>query len=340
MKKVLLFSLFSSFVLTSCDSETDNPDVDVNSFTNGVFILNEGNFLGGNASLSFFNKLNDTLTNDVFTAVNAIPLGDVAQSMVVRGDKGYIVVNNSGKIEVVNLADLTSAGTISGLTSPRFIAFVSNTKAYVSDLYSNTITVFNPEDLTITGTIATNGWIEEMVVVNGTVFAAGAGSGYVYSINTTTDQITDSVMIGEEPASLAVDANNKLWVLTTGGFQVELPKLARINPANLEMELSLDFTSLDSYPGNLQTNADGTMLYFLDGAVYSCSIDVEVIPTTPFIAGYYYKLGVDKAASIIYTSDPLDYNQNGKVYRYTNAGAAIDTLSVGVIPGNFCFTAE
>jgi hypothetical protein len=340
MKKILLFSFFYSCVLTSCDSDTDDPTVDVNSFTNGVFILNEGNFGGGNASLSFFNKVNDTLTNDVFTTVNEIPLGDVAQSMAVLGDKGYIIVNNSGKIEVVNLSDLTSLGTISGLNSPRFIAFVSNTKAYVSDLYSNTITIFNPENLSITGAIATNGWVEEMVVVNGTVFAAGAGSGYVYSINTITDQITDSVMIGEEPSSLAVDANSKVWVLTTGGFQVELPKLARINPTNLDMELSLNFTSLDSYPGNLQTNADGTMLYFLDGGVYSCSIDVEVIPTTPIIAGYYYKLGVDKAASTIYTSDPLDYNQNGKVYCYTDAGAAIDTFNVGVIPGNFCFTAE
>lgn len=340
MKKVLFYSLLVSVALSSCEPETDGPTVNVNSFTNGVFILNEGNFLAGNASLSFFNKHNDSLSHDVFTAINELPLGDVAQSMVTRGDRGYIVVNNSGKIEAVNLEDLRSVGVITGLSSPRYMAFASNTKAYVTDLYSNTITVFNPETMTVTGTIATNGWTEEIVVIGGSAYVAGAGSGQLYRINTSNDQITDSVLIGEEPSSLAVDANGKLWVLTTGGWLVEQPKLVRINPADLTIEQTLTFASTDSYPGSLSTDASGTKLYYVDGAVYSLPVTAAQLPSSPTVAGYFYKLGVDKASAKMYVSDPLDYNSNGKVYRYTMDGTPLDTFTVGIIPGSFCFTGQ
>jgi len=340
MKKVLFFSLFASVILTSCETDTDEPQGNPDAFTDGVFILNEGNFLAGNATLSFYNKQKDSLSNGVFTAANGIPLGDVAQSMVTRGDRGYIVVNNSGKIEAVNLEDLTSAGTLSGLSSPRYIAFVSNTKAYVTDLFANAITVFNPETMTATGSIATNGWTEEIVVHDGNAYVAGVASSYLYKLNTTTDQLTDSVFIGEEPVSLVVDGNGKLWVLTTGGWQLEAPKLVRVNPATMAIEQTLTFGSVNSYPGNLSTNMAGDMLYYVDGGVYAVSTSATQLSSSPLVAGFFYKLGIDKAENHIYATDPLDYNSNGKVYRYTMTGTAIDTLSVGLIPGNLCFTGQ
>ncbi len=340
MKKILFFSLFASVILTSCETDTDDPNGNVNSFTDGVFILNEGNFMAGNASLSFFNNQNDSLSNGVFTAVNQIPLGDVAQSMVVRGDKGYIVVNNSGKVEVVNLEDLSSAGTLSGLTSPRYVAFASNSKAYVTDLFSGSITIFNPENLSTTGSIATNGWTEEMVIHSGHLYVAGTGSGNVYKVDIATDLITDSVAVGVEPTSMALDANGKLWVLTTGGWQIEEPRLVRVNPSDLGIELSLTFPLMDNYPGNLQTNASGNVLYFLDGSVFSMPVTATQLPTEPVVSGFFYKLGFEKAADRLWVSDPLDFNSNGKVYRFTATGTAIDTLNVGVIPGNFCFAGQ
>ncbi|MGB1318877.1 MAG: DUF5074 domain-containing protein, partial [Flavobacteriales bacterium] len=166
-----------------CPDGFSGPNCEISTFENGVFVLNEGNFNGGNASLSFYNKNTSMLSNGVFTSVNTIPLGDVAQSMEIRDGKGYIVVNNSGKIEVVNLSDLSSAGTITGLSSPRYITFISNTKAYVSDLFSGTISSFNPQTLAVSGGVSVNGQVEQMVVVDGSVIAAGAGANMVYKID-------------------------------------------------------------------------------------------------------------------------------------------------------------
>ena len=52
--------------------------------------------------------------------VNNRPLGDMVQSFSVADDKGFIVVNNSQKVEVVLLNTFKSSGCIRGILSPVF----------------------------------------------------------------------------------------------------------------------------------------------------------------------------------------------------------------------------
>lgn len=337
MKKQFLLPIAALFVLSSCDTENPDDNPDINSFTNGVFVVHEGNFQAGNATLSYFNKYTEEMSNDVFEAVNSIPLGDVGQSMVVVGDKGYVVVNNSGKIEVVNLEDLSSSGTITGLTSPRYICVVSNSTAYVSDLFSGVITIFNPQTLATSGSIVINGEVEEMVKTSSGVIAAGTGANQVYKINTLNNLVQDSVAVGIGPTNLALDTNGKVWIMTNGGWGTEAPKLVCIDPTNMNIELSLTFQS-GSFPSSLKTNAAGNTLYWADGAVYKLDISNTTLPTVPFINAAAYKVNADPETDVIYVSDAGDFNSNGKVYRYQANGTPLDTFNVGVIPGEFCFT--
>ncbi|MCF8464686.1 MAG: hypothetical protein K9G41_07590 [Flavobacteriales bacterium] len=337
MKKLFLLPIAAILTLASCNTNDPDDPNNTDSFTNGVFVVHEGNFQGGNASLSFFNKYKDEMSNGVFTAVNSIPLGDVGQSMVTLGDLGYIVVNNSGKVEVVNLEDLSSKGTITGLSSPRYICVVSNSVAYISDLYSGVITVFNPQTLATTGTIAVNGQVEEMVKTSSGVIAAGTGANQVYKINTLNNTLMDSVSVGIGPSSVVRDANGKVWILTNGGWGVETPKLVCINPVNMNIEISLEFTLAD-FPSSLKTNAAGTALYWANNGVFKMDVATPAIPSTAFLNTAVYKVDADPETDIIYVSDAGDFNSNGKVYRYSAAGAALDTFNVGVIPGEFSFT--
>ena len=119
----------------------------------GLYIINEGNFQYGNASLSYYDPDTKSVENEVFYRANAMKLGDVAQSMTVRDGIGWIVVNNSHVIFAIDLSTAKEVGRITDLTSPRYIHFLSDEKAYVTQLWDNRIFIVNPKRFEVMGYI-------------------------------------------------------------------------------------------------------------------------------------------------------------------------------------------
>jgi YVTN family beta-propeller protein len=340
MKKnlILILILISSI---SCTKKSDNG-TDKFVAGSGVYIVNEGNFMGGNGSLSFYSYDNGLISNDIFEIINGRPLGDVPNSMSISGEKAYIVVNNSGKIEVANKNTMASVATITGLISPRNFALISSTTAYVSSIYSDSVAVIDLSENTISGYINIRRSSESIIVHGNKAFVSNwVGGKEIMVIDILTNKVTDSIQVGIEPESMAIDRNNMLWVLCNGGWERNnFAELDQINTATNRVEKRLVFSSKLSSPTCLAVNGAGDALFYLDNGVNKVNLAFPILPSSPLIPQtdhIFYKIGIDPVNNYILVTDAADYQQKGYVLIYMPDGSLFTSDNAGIIPGAMCF---
>ncbi len=334
-----ILSLLMAWCFFGCAKEEIGPQYPSDNllYGNKVLVLNEGNFGWGNAEISAYYPDHFKISNGLYASINSGSLGDVCQSGVRFQDEYLIVVNNSGKIAVLDTASLQLKREISGLTSPRHLNMLSSSKAYVSDLYGDAITVINPLTGQISGSITAPGWTEQMVEAGGNVYCSLPNNSSLLRIDTSNNTMLDTVYVGEHPGSLVKDQNGMLWVLCSGSSGPA--QIVQLNPATNTVLRTLVFDASDS-PSSLRINGVGDRLYYLNDAVYELSILSVALPVSPLINSEgrnYYGLGVHPSTNEIYVTDARDYIQPGIVFRYTQSGIFIDSADTGIIPQGIIF---
>lgn len=354
MKRLFQAFICISVAFGSCTPE--HPDNQEFVKTEGVFVLNEGNFTYGNASLSFFDLAANQLENQVFFRANGFPLGDIACSMTLTDSLAYICVNYSGKVVIINTTTFTHEGTIAGLTSPRFLLLLDEEKAYVSDLYAEELTIINPKNQTVTGSINTGCSTEQMIRWKEDVLVLNWSFGnQLLKIDVQKDSVTDSLTVRYQPNSMVVDHLDRLWILSDGGYPGspagnEIPALTLVSVDEMKVLEIIEFPDINDSPNHLQINQTGDTLYFLSSGwsgqgsmepgIYRMPVSSHTLPTEAWIAqqkNNFYSMGIDPENSTVYVSDAKDYLQNGWIYRYSASGSLIDSLEADRIPGFFAF---
>ena len=360
--------LLSVGVLVAACSNSD-PGIEEENFSQmgqGVFILCEGNFNSGNSTLSYYNPETRKVENGVFQRANDRRLGDTGQSIQLHGGVAYVAMENSGIIWGIDTATFRVRGQLTTgqtehMMNPRYIHFLGDDKAYVTDLYSPYITIFNPCTFQYIGSISTQqetsfGYnsTEQMVQWGDRVFTnCWSYSNKILVIDTQRDEVCDSIVLSSwQPKSMVLDAHGKLWVITDGGYTTEgdsygdnIPHLYRIDAATLTVELD---QKLDTDEANvaLATNPAGTVLYVINNDVYRMDVTASHLPVRPFIEAprgtngrrhFLYGIGVNPHNGEIYVADAVDYSQSGVVYRYSDDGTLLDKFRVGITPNGFAF---
>ncbi|MCB2376228.1 YncE family protein [Hymenobacter sp. BT635] len=354
-------TLLSRFVLTgamalalaSCsDDPQDGPLYNIIKDGNNVFVLNEGKFQTPNGAVSYFSKASKTVVDrSIFQTVNQRELGDVVQSMLVVGNQGYIVVNNSKKVEVVNLTTFKTVATVNGLALPRYAVAATADKAYITEWVSYStpgrLSVLDLRTNTITKTIPVGKQPEQLVLLNGRVYVANSGENTISVINPTTDAVESTITVSDGPSSLVADNSGTLWVLGAG-FTVydsnppypvlsSTPgSLTSINPTTNTVRAVKTFAS--NNPGGLRIDGTGTQLYYrYKGAIYRMNTTDATLPTTPLIRRGFSGFDIDPKDNTIYAGVTPSYTTNGRLVRYQTTGTAIDSFEVNIAPNGFIF---
>ena len=348
-KCMLLLSLLAG--ATACMKWDYGNEETFNLSPRGLFITNEGNFQYGNATLSYYDPDSKTVENELFYRANAMKLGDVAQSMTIRDGIGWIVVNNSHVIFAIDIVTGKEIGRITNLTSPRYMHFLSDEKAYVTQIWDNRIFIVNPTSFEITGYIQCpdmtmeQGSTEQMVQYGRYVYVnCWSYQNRILKIDSVTDTVVDELVVGIQPTSLVMDRNNKLWCVTDGGYQgspygYEAPSLYKIDAETFTIEAQFNF-KLGDAPSEVQLNGTRDKLYWINDDIWEMDVEAGNIPSEPFLQSrgtIYYGLSIDPVNGDVYIADAIDYQQQGMVLRYSSSGDELDRFYVGIIPGAFCW---
>jgi DNA-binding beta-propeller fold protein YncE len=306
-----------------------------------LIICNEGNFGQSNATITLYDPASGSIVPDAYGPANSNQyIGDVIQNGIKFNENYFWAVNHSGKIVVTdkNFIKLASVG---GFISPRYIVFVSNNKAYVSNLQlnnnvANYIQVLNVNTNSISKTIRLDGWTEQMVQSYGKVYVCNQRKKYVYVIDASTDLLSDSIFVNATNACIVKDRNEKLWVSCNADSVNNIPaRLLKINPINDSVESDISLQTTHNSVSQLKINGSGNTLYYLLNDLFKFSISATS-PSATFIqqgTRVFYGLCIDPDDETIYIADAIDYNQNGSILRYKSDGTFVSTFKSGIIPG-------
>ncbi len=338
--------------MNSCMKDDMRPITEFDSANKGVFIVCEGNFMYGNASISYYSKNEKSVENTVFLRANGFPLGDVAQSLTIYDSTAWIVMNNSGKVYAIDSKTFKYKGKIAGLVSPRYMQFINPTKAYITDMYAKCIYVVNPQTYSIIKTINIDDKSgeyyrhssEQIVLCNNKMFInSWSYDNKILVINTLTDELEDSIEVLKQPRKLVIDKNEKLWVLCDGGYQDSEYSgesgIVKIDCSSHQIEKTLVF-DVNSKAIDMKINKTGDTIYYINHNIYRFGTNDESLPAESYIdcgTKNFYAIGLDPENYDLYVSDAVDYMQSGVVYRFSAATICTDTFNVGIIPNSFVF---
>jgi len=346
-RPLLLGAAFASF-LASC-SKDDNNTPTAAGTGQYAFVINEGNFSNGTGSVSRVNKGNvKDIALDAFGSANGgAVLGSVVESMTVVDAKGYVVVNNSNKVEVVSLPDFKSIATIKGLNQPRFLtrSVANPNRAYVTEWLggpypapytAGRISLIDLSSNQVTGTVPVGTNPERMALTGGNLYVANSGSSFLTVISDATGAATGTIALPTPASNVVVDKNGTLWILCGSDYASKPATLEKFIPATSTQQV-FPLPTVGS-GGGLRISPDGQQLYYsYNGAEYRMSITDTSLPTTPLIRRDFYGFDIDPSTGILYGTDAFNYSSAGRLVRYQPNGTKLDSVDVQVSPNGVVF---
>ncbi len=322
-----------------------------------VYVVNEGNFGQGSASITAYNMSDGSTSTNAFYKKNGVLLGDVAQSSTIINDKLYILVYGSNRIFVTDKNTLALDKTISydigKEKGPRKMIAVNSNKAYVTNLDSKNVSVVDLTNNSVAGSIDLGSGPEDIGISNAKAYVALSDLGQgdsVAVIDTQTDKVIKKLKVGDNPVDVAVDDQGRVWVVCVGNYGydsqgnydprlVSYGKVVVINSIDDTIIKTID---VGGHPGDIALLPSSNRAYYNDGGIVSIDMKTLTALGDTLVSGSYYAMNVshDDQTSQLFVADPADYVSSGTVTSYdlsTTLPQKVMSFSAGIIPGSFGF---
>lgn len=321
-----------------------------------VFVLNEGGFGANNSTLDFLRPGEGKYVHNAYSQMNpkiTLGLGDVGNDIAVNGDLVWIVVNNSGIVEVISAKDETHVVSIS-VASPRNIAFDGD-YAYVSSWGSPTGLVhkINTKTFEEVASVAVGREPEGLAVWSGKLYVANSGGMSEVMENTlsvidlASFKVVDTIEIAVNPKSVFADGKGNIYVSVFGDYfsvhsglyrlEIGSGKVTRMGAgeahnANVSVSAAAG-GRIYAIGTDDEWNWDATAVkkYYLWTSDGSLSLDIDA--AAPYGLAAFEDGGTLKALLI---ADAIDYFNPGTVSYYAGEGPSrVWSVTAGVCPAHF-----
>ncbi len=311
------------------DSNTDS----ISDFTNGVFIINEGNFTWGNGSLSFYEPESSKAYNHLFDAKNDYPLGDVPQS-IRKGKYDYcLTVNNSNSVVFCDF-QMNVIHEFNSIDSPRYTTEDEDGNVYISSLYGKQILKINKERSQIDTFAYFKEWTEDILWHEEHLYIAQKRFGetdsiaknILFKLNNLGEKV-DSLSIGQDIDGIKLVANEKLALLSNSELQ---SKIWIIELADFESTVK-EITGKASF---LSFSGSKNQVYYFKEGIYSFDIASQTETLIKAVSNKNsYGFNMDALRSEFYLVDAKDFISKGDLLRYNFEGNLLDSVQLSIIPG-------
>ncbi|MBD3225438.1 MAG: hypothetical protein GF313_11945 [Caldithrix sp.] len=346
-RMIIVLWLLSVIQFLACEKNPTSPSTELKPARTGLYIINEGQFTQSNSSISFFDVDEGKMTHNIFQTGNDQSLGSVANSMTVQDTLGFIVVNNSHKVEVISLNTWKRTATITlpAGSSPRHMAIINASKAYITNLFANTVSIIDLTDYSVSGEIAVGANPEGIVISQQKAFVAnsGLGSGTTVSvIDIQSDQVMETVTVGDNPISVGKKDNGGVLVLCTGSYgDFNNPNDSGTDGSlytiNVEDNTIEDSLALSGHPSRLTLGDDGKGYFINNGmSIVEFEINTLSITNNDLRTDAFYGLKVHTGRNRLYGLDAKDFQQQGALEIYDLQGNLIESHTTGITPGSIC----
>src|SRR5688572_11771045 len=343
---VLILVSVLAFSFSSCDDDDTNPqgkfEEGVLVVNEGNFQDADGTIShissDGTVTQDLFGAANNGLAlGDVVQSMSVD--GRFAYIVVNNSNKMEVVDANTFVAEYTlkNLLLPRYFTTLNGIGYlTEWVSFTDPGRVAIIDLQNHVVTE----------SITTDFGAENTIAHQGKLYVSNNFTNTVSVIDPVNKKVIKTIEVGDSPGEFLIDSQNMLWVICAGAYQAEDGALVQLDPAKSDDESANSILKTVELNANVSSKAainkaKDKIFYYKGSSVYAVNTSDTQAPTSAVFTeskvSSFYGIGIDPETDILYMTDSKSFAGNGTVYQYSLAGIAMDDSEVGVGPNSFVF---